>query len=94
MDLRKIKKLIDLLEESNLSELEIKEGEEVVRLNGRHAGLLEFLSQLALDLCELLPKVLACAFKLALFGLETTGNGSRVSLDLLELKAGLLNYGK
>ncbi len=27
MDLRKIKKLIDLLEESNLSELEIKEGE-------------------------------------------------------------------
>ena len=32
MDLRKIKKLIDLLEASNLSELEIKEGEEVVRL--------------------------------------------------------------
>ena len=28
MDLRKIKKLIDLLEESNLAELEIKEGEE------------------------------------------------------------------
>ena len=26
MDLRKIKKLIDLLEESNLAELEIKEG--------------------------------------------------------------------
>jgi acetyl-CoA carboxylase biotin carboxyl carrier protein len=33
MDLRKIKKLIDLLEESNLAELEIKEGEEVVRLS-------------------------------------------------------------
>jgi acetyl-CoA carboxylase biotin carboxyl carrier protein len=32
MDLRKIKKLIDLLEESNLSEIEIKEGEESVRL--------------------------------------------------------------
>ncbi len=32
MDLRKIKKLIELLEESNLSELEIKEGEETVRL--------------------------------------------------------------
>ncbi len=26
MDLRKVKKLIELLEESNLSELEIKEG--------------------------------------------------------------------
>ncbi|HEX8777596.1 MAG TPA: acetyl-CoA carboxylase biotin carboxyl carrier protein [Rhodanobacter sp.] len=35
MDLRKIKKLIDLLEQSNLSELEIHEGEEVVRLS-RH----------------------------------------------------------
>ena len=33
MDLRKIKKLIDLLEESNLAELEIKEGEEIVRLS-------------------------------------------------------------
>ena len=35
MDLRKIKKLIDLLEESNLAEIEIKEGEESVRL-ARH----------------------------------------------------------
>lgn len=32
MDLRKIKKLIELLEESNLAEIEIKEGEESVRL--------------------------------------------------------------
>jgi acetyl-CoA carboxylase biotin carboxyl carrier protein len=33
VDLRKIKKLIDILEESNLAELEIKEGEESVRLS-------------------------------------------------------------
>ena len=33
MDLRKIKKLIDLLEESNLTEIEIREGEESVRLS-------------------------------------------------------------
>ena len=33
MDLRKIKKLIDLLEESNLTEIEIREGEEAVRLS-------------------------------------------------------------
>ncbi|SRR5699024_1952474 len=33
MDLRKIKKLIDLLEASDLAELEIKEGEETVRLS-------------------------------------------------------------
>ena len=37
MDLRKIKKLIDLLEESNLTEIEIKEGEESVRLS-RNSG--------------------------------------------------------
>jgi len=33
MDLRKIKKLIDLLQESHLTEIEIKEGEESVRLS-------------------------------------------------------------
>ncbi|TDK22709.1 acetyl-CoA carboxylase biotin carboxyl carrier protein [Luteimonas aestuarii] len=33
MDLRKLKKLIELLEESNLAEIEIKEGEESVRLS-------------------------------------------------------------
>ena len=38
MDLRKIKKLIDLLEESNLVEIEIKEGEESVRLARQHAS--------------------------------------------------------
>ena len=37
MDLRKIKKLIELLEESQLSEIEIHEGEESVRLI-RHSG--------------------------------------------------------
>lgn len=38
MDLRKIKALIELLEKSSLSELEIKEGEETVRL-ARHSGI-------------------------------------------------------
>ncbi len=33
MDIRKIKKLIELLEESGLAELEIKEGEEAVRIS-------------------------------------------------------------
>jgi acetyl-CoA carboxylase biotin carboxyl carrier protein len=33
MDLRKIKKLIELLEESGIDELEIKEGEESVRIS-------------------------------------------------------------
>jgi len=33
MDIRKIKKLIELLEESNLAEIEVREGEESVRIN-------------------------------------------------------------
>ncbi len=33
MDIRKIKKLIELLEESNIGELEIREGEETVRIS-------------------------------------------------------------
>jgi acetyl-CoA carboxylase biotin carboxyl carrier protein len=32
MDLRKLKKLIDLVEESGIAELEVKEGEETVRI--------------------------------------------------------------
>ena len=35
MDIRKVKKLIELLEESGLAEIEIKEGEESVRIS-RH----------------------------------------------------------
>jgi acetyl-CoA carboxylase biotin carboxyl carrier protein len=35
MDIRKVKKLIELLEESGISEIEIKEGEESVRIS-RH----------------------------------------------------------
>jgi acetyl-CoA carboxylase biotin carboxyl carrier protein len=36
MDIRKIKKLIELLEETGISEIEIKEGEESVRLSRNH----------------------------------------------------------
>ena len=33
MDIRKIKKLIEIVEESGIAELEIKEGEESIRIN-------------------------------------------------------------
>lgn len=38
MDIRKVKKLIELLEESNIDEIEIKEGEESVRISRNNAG--------------------------------------------------------
>ena len=39
MDIRKIKKLIELLEESGIAEIEIKEGEEAVRISRMPAGV-------------------------------------------------------
>ena len=38
MDIRKVKKLIELLEESNISEIEIQEGEESVRISHHPNG--------------------------------------------------------
>jgi acetyl-CoA carboxylase biotin carboxyl carrier protein len=38
MDLRKLKKLIDLVEESGISELELTEGEEKVRISRQQQG--------------------------------------------------------
>jgi acetyl-CoA carboxylase biotin carboxyl carrier protein len=38
MDIRKVKKLIELLEESGISEIEIKEGEESVRISRHPPG--------------------------------------------------------
>ena len=38
MDIRKVKKLIELLEESGIAEIEIKEGEESVRISRHPPG--------------------------------------------------------
>lgn len=38
MDIRKVKKLIELLEESNIAEIEIREGEEAVRISRNYSG--------------------------------------------------------
>ena len=40
MDIRKVKKLIELLEESGVSEIEIKEGEESVRISRHPTGVM------------------------------------------------------
>ncbi len=39
MDLRKIKKLMELLEESGIAEIEVKEGEESIKLSRNTSGL-------------------------------------------------------
>lgn len=45
MDIRKIKKLIEMLENTGVAEIEIKEGEESVRIVSRH-GMIPMASQL------------------------------------------------
>jgi acetyl-CoA carboxylase biotin carboxyl carrier protein len=52
MDLRKIKKLIEMLQESDLNEIEVKEGEESVRINRKKEivnNSAQFISQNKLD---------------------------------------------
>ena len=45
MDIRKVKKLIEMLENSNLEEIEIQEGEESVRLVKSHGNLQNIVPQ-------------------------------------------------
>jgi acetyl-CoA carboxylase biotin carboxyl carrier protein len=47
MDIRKIKKLIELLEESGIAEIEIKEGEEAVRISRMPASVVAQPPQVA-----------------------------------------------
>jgi acetyl-CoA carboxylase biotin carboxyl carrier protein len=44
MDIRKVKKLIELLEESGVSEIEIKEGEESVRISRHPTGVVHTIA--------------------------------------------------
>jgi len=44
MDIRKVKKLIELLEESGISEIEIKEGEESVRISRYPTGMVHTIA--------------------------------------------------
>ena len=46
MDIRKVKKLIELLEESGIAELEIHEGEESVRIS-RHSAVVQSVAPVA-----------------------------------------------
>ena len=47
MDIRKVKKLIELLEESGIAELEIKEGEESVRISRQTSTVVQSIAPVA-----------------------------------------------
>ena len=55
MDIRKIKKLIELLEESGIAEIEIKEGEESVRISRMPPNVIQSLMQAPLAMAAAAP---------------------------------------
>jgi acetyl-CoA carboxylase biotin carboxyl carrier protein len=55
MDIRKVKKLIELLEESGISELEISEGEESVRISRYPRGAVQMSTQAPAAHLQLAP---------------------------------------
>jgi len=59
MDIRKVKKLIEMLENSNLEEIEIQEGEESVRLVKSHGSLQSIQPQSIVLPQEAQPEVIA-----------------------------------
>jgi acetyl-CoA carboxylase biotin carboxyl carrier protein len=87
MDLRKIKKLIDLLEESNLAELEIKEGEEIVRLSRLPKGMVGTLPMVAAPAAPAPVRVEAPAASPVAVPAETPAGGGKALPDGHVVKA-------
>ena len=61
MDIRKIKKLIELLEESGIAELEIKEGEESVRISRQSSAVVQTVAPVAAPMAAAPPPAAAPA---------------------------------
>jgi acetyl-CoA carboxylase biotin carboxyl carrier protein len=59
MDIRKVKKLIELLEESGISELEISEGEESVRISRHPRMAMQAPMAMASPMVQAPPQVIA-----------------------------------
>lgn len=61
MDLRKLKKLIDLVEESGIAELELTEGEEKVRISRQPTGQAQFFPYMQQPMMQMAPPAAAPA---------------------------------
>ncbi|MFM7709154.1 MAG: acetyl-CoA carboxylase biotin carboxyl carrier protein [Gammaproteobacteria bacterium] len=65
MDIRKVKKLIELLEESGINEIEIKEGEESVRISRAPAGGVQQMAYYAPPMSATVAEAVATAAPVA-----------------------------
>jgi len=78
MDLRKIKKLIELLEDSNLQEMEIQEGEESIRLSRGGSGAPSYAP---VQMPASVPAPLVDAAPAATTATNETSAGDEINLD-------------
>jgi acetyl-CoA carboxylase biotin carboxyl carrier protein len=80
MDIRKVKKLIELLEESNIDEIEIKEGEESVRIsrNGAQAMTLAAAQAAPAYLQPLAPPQIPAPVPVAAAPTETAAPAAQI----------------
>jgi acetyl-CoA carboxylase biotin carboxyl carrier protein len=72
MDIRKVKKLIELLEESGISEIEIKEGEESVRISRHPTGTVQIAAPASYAVA---PPAVSAAAAMAPRAVEASGTG-------------------
>jgi acetyl-CoA carboxylase biotin carboxyl carrier protein len=70
LDIRKVKKLIELLEESGIAEIEIKEGEEAVRISRMPTG------QMVTQVAPMLAPAPVAAAPAAVAAVPATGAGA------------------
>jgi len=80
MDIRKIKKLIELLEESDIAELEIKEGEESVRISRQTSTIVQSVAPMAVPLAA---PVAAAPAPPAANAVEDTSSGHQVKSPMV-----------
>jgi len=74
MDIRKIKKLIELLDESGVAEIEIKEGEESVRISRQHAVVAQAPQQYMAAPAPVAAPVAAAVAEAPVVEAEVTGH--------------------
>ena len=83
MDIRKVKKLIELLDESGIAEIEIKEGEESVRISRYAAGVPAAPAAVAAPIAVAAPVAAPAAAPVAAAPVEPEEDGFEVAAPMV-----------
>ena len=82
MDIRKIKKLIELLEESGIAELEIKEGEDSVRISRQTSTVVQSVAPMPMA-APLTAPLAAVPAPMAANAVEDASSGHQVKSPMV-----------